>query len=75
MLIAEVTAEGPGTEKTNKFSPEAAYEYGMFLYLEKRDYKSGLKGAINFLVGAVMKYSNKRADFKLAKELLEEELK
>jgi len=39
------------------------------------DYKSGLKESLNFLVGAVMKYSNKRADFKLAKELLEEKLK
>lgn len=39
------------------------------------DYKSGNKQTLNFLIGAVMKLSNKRADFKTAKELLEKELK
>jgi aspartyl-tRNA(Asn)/glutamyl-tRNA(Gln) amidotransferase subunit B len=38
------------------------------------DYKAGEKNAINFLIGQVMKLSNKRADFKGAKELLEREL-
>ncbi|MBS3064574.1 MAG: Asp-tRNA(Asn)/Glu-tRNA(Gln) amidotransferase GatCAB subunit B, partial [DPANN group archaeon] len=38
------------------------------------DYKSGKKESINFLVGQVMKLSNKRADFKTAKEMLIREL-
>jgi len=35
------------------------------------DYKSGKKESINFLVGQVMRLSNKRADFKTAREVLE----
>lgn len=35
------------------------------------DYKSGNKGVVNFMIGQVMKKSNKRADFKFAKEVLE----
>ena len=35
------------------------------------DYKSGKKESINFLIGQVMKMSNKRADFKTAKEVIE----
>jgi aspartyl-tRNA(Asn)/glutamyl-tRNA(Gln) amidotransferase subunit B len=38
------------------------------------DYRSGEKKALNFLIGQVMKISNKRADFKIAKQLLEKEL-
>ena len=34
-----------------------------------QDYKSGNLRSINFLIGQVMKLSNKRADFKTAKEL------
>ncbi|MCA9488160.1 MAG: Asp-tRNA(Asn)/Glu-tRNA(Gln) amidotransferase subunit GatB [Nanoarchaeota archaeon] len=36
------------------------------------DYRSGQKGAINFLIGKVMQKSDKRADFKFAKTILEE---
>ena len=39
------------------------------------DYKSGLHGAINFLLGDMMKETKKRADFKVAKEVLEKLLK
>ena len=39
------------------------------------DYKSGNKVALNFLIGQVMKASNKRADFATAKKILEERLK
>lgn len=39
------------------------------------DYKNGEIKAINFLIGQVMKLSNKRADYKTAKEVLEKELK
>ncbi|MEK6875217.1 MAG: Asp-tRNA(Asn)/Glu-tRNA(Gln) amidotransferase subunit GatB [Nanoarchaeota archaeon] len=39
------------------------------------DYKSGKKEAINFLMGQVMRLSNKRADYNIAKELLEKMLK
>ncbi len=40
-----------------------------------KDYKSGEKKAINFLVGQVMRLSNKRADFQTAKKILIEKLK
>lgn len=39
------------------------------------DFKSGEAKALNFLVGQVMRLSNKRADFKTAKEVLEKKLK
>jgi aspartyl-tRNA(Asn)/glutamyl-tRNA(Gln) amidotransferase subunit B len=39
------------------------------------DYKSGNKQALNFLIGQVMKASNKRADFATAKKIIEERLK
>jgi aspartyl-tRNA(Asn)/glutamyl-tRNA(Gln) amidotransferase subunit B len=39
------------------------------------DFKSGNLQALNFLIGAVMKASNKRADFQTAKQLLEKKLK
>ena len=35
------------------------------------DYKAGEKKAFNFLIGQIMKESNRRADFKLAREILE----
>jgi aspartyl-tRNA(Asn)/glutamyl-tRNA(Gln) amidotransferase subunit B len=40
-----------------------------------QDYASGKEQAMNFLVGQVMRVSNKRADFKVAKETLEKILK
>ena len=40
-----------------------------------QDYKSGNKNSINFLIGQVMNLSNKRADYKTAKDILERELK
>ncbi len=39
------------------------------------DYKAGEQKALNFLMGEVMKKSNKRADFKTATEVLKEMLK
>jgi len=39
------------------------------------DYKAGEKSSLNFLMGAVMKKSNKRADSKKVKEVLEKVLK
>jgi aspartyl-tRNA(Asn)/glutamyl-tRNA(Gln) amidotransferase subunit B len=39
------------------------------------DYKSGKKESLNFLIGQLMKLSNKRADFKTAREILENILK
>ena len=39
------------------------------------DFKAGNPQTLNFLIGQVMKLSNKRADFKTAKELLEKTLK
>ncbi len=40
-----------------------------------QDYKSGQENALNFLVGQVMKLSNRRADFQTAKDYLLRELK
>lgn len=39
------------------------------------DYKNGEEKSINFLIGKLMQATNKRADFKTAKEILEKELK
>jgi aspartyl-tRNA(Asn)/glutamyl-tRNA(Gln) amidotransferase subunit B len=39
------------------------------------DYKAGNANALNFLVGQVMKLSEKRADYKTAKEIIEKEIK
>jgi aspartyl-tRNA(Asn)/glutamyl-tRNA(Gln) amidotransferase subunit B len=36
-----------------------------------QDYKSGNQQALNFIIGAVMKISNKRADYQTVKKLLE----
>jgi len=40
-----------------------------------KDYKSGKKEAINFLIGKVMQKTNKRADFKTTKDVLEKLLR
>jgi len=39
------------------------------------DYKAGEQNALNFLIGQVMQLSNRRADYKVAKEKLERKLK
>ena len=39
------------------------------------DFKKGEEKAMNFLIGQVMKLSNKRADYKTARDVLEKELK
>jgi aspartyl-tRNA(Asn)/glutamyl-tRNA(Gln) amidotransferase subunit B len=39
------------------------------------DYKSGQKQALNFLIGQVMKATNKQADYQVVREILEKELK
>lgn len=39
-----------------------------------QDYKKGQANALNFLIGQVMKASNKRADYKIVREILEKEL-
>ena len=39
------------------------------------DYKSGEQNAFNFLMGEVMKLSNKRADYKISSDILKEMLK
>jgi len=40
-----------------------------------KDYKSGEQKALNFLIGQVMQKTNKSADYKIVKEILEKELK
>ena len=39
------------------------------------DYKSGNQNALNFLIGQVMRLSNKRADYQTARKILMEKLK
>ena len=39
------------------------------------DYRKGNKNSLNFLMGQVMRLTNRRADFKVARRVLEEELK
>jgi len=39
------------------------------------DYKSGNKQAINFLIGQVMQATNKSADYRVVRKILENELK
>ncbi len=39
------------------------------------DYKAGGKNAFNFLMGQIMRETKKRADFKVAREILEKLLK
>ncbi len=39
------------------------------------DYKSGKKESLNFLIGQVMRLSNKRADFETTRKILKEKLK
>jgi len=39
------------------------------------DYKSGKKESLNFLIGKVMQKTEKRADFKIVKDILEKLLK
>lgn len=40
-----------------------------------RDYKTGKKESLNFLIGKVMQKTNKRADFRTAKDVLEKLLR
>jgi len=40
-----------------------------------QDYKSGKKQSLNFLIGQIMRLSNRRADYKTAREILEKLLK
>jgi len=47
-------------QKTIKENPKAV-----------QDYKAGKKESINFLIGQVMKASNKRADYEMTKLIIE----
>ncbi len=40
-----------------------------------QDYKKGVKKAFNFLMGQIMKESDRKADFKIAIEILSRELR
>tara|TARA_Y100000310_G_scaffold9210_2_gene9646 strand:+ start:2786 stop:4147 length:1362 start_codon:yes stop_codon:yes gene_type:complete len=40
----------------------------------REDYKAGEKNSINFLIGQIMKLSNKRADYQKVRKILEKEL-
>jgi aspartyl-tRNA(Asn)/glutamyl-tRNA(Gln) amidotransferase subunit B len=54
-------------EEVEKFAKEVISESQKAV----EDYKNGNKSVVNFMIGQVMKKSNKRADFKFAKEVLE----
>ncbi|MBD3247361.1 Asp-tRNA(Asn)/Glu-tRNA(Gln) amidotransferase subunit GatB [Candidatus Pacearchaeota archaeon] len=67
-------------KKQSKISDKEAIEEIVNEVIKKnkkavKDYKSGEKKAINFLVGQVMRLSNKRADFQTAKKILMKKLK
>jgi aspartyl-tRNA(Asn)/glutamyl-tRNA(Gln) amidotransferase subunit B len=67
---AKKHAKISGKSEIDKFIKEAIKKNPQ----AAEDYKSGKKESINFLIGQVMRLSNKRADFKTAKELLEKAL-
>jgi len=56
-----------GIEEIEKFAKQAIKENKKAV----EDYQAGKKESLNFLVGQVMRLSNKRADFKVAREVLE----
>lgn len=60
-----------GTEEIEKFARQAIKENKKAV----EDYKFGKQEALNFLVGQVMKLSNKRADFKVTREIIEKILR
>jgi aspartyl-tRNA(Asn)/glutamyl-tRNA(Gln) amidotransferase subunit B len=60
-----------GTEEIESFARQAIKENKKAV----EDYNSGKQEALNFLVGQVMKLSNKRADFKVTREVIEKILK
>lgn len=72
----------PGKEinKQSKISDNSEIEQWVNQAIEENpeaveDYRNGEEKSINFLIGQVMKLSQKRADFKIVKKLLEEKLK
>ena len=67
---AKAHAKISGKSEIDKFVQQAIKENQKAV----EDYKAGKQESINFLVGQVMKLSNKRADFKTAKEMLIREL-
>lgn len=71
--MPSVSGEGKITDEKelNKFIDEAIKENKKAV----EDYKNGEQNSFNFLLGAVMKLSNKRADFAIARKLLEKRLK
>jgi aspartyl-tRNA(Asn)/glutamyl-tRNA(Gln) amidotransferase subunit B len=67
-------------EKESRISDEKGIEKFVKAALEKNpeavsDYKAGKKEAFNFLLGKVMELSGRRADFKIARKVLEKKLK
>jgi len=69
-----------GLKKHGKISDEEAVEKIVDKVIKENkkavgDYKSGKDWAINFLIGQVMKLSDKRADFKIVRKVLIRKLK
>ncbi len=67
---AEKHSKISGKSDVEKFVEKVIKENSMAI----EDYKSGKKESLNFLVGQVMKLSDKRADFRIVKEILEKRL-
>ena len=69
-----------GAEKHSKISSSAELEEICRRVLAENqkavaDYHSGIKQSLNFLIGKVMQATNKRADFSVAKSMLEKLMK
>jgi aspartyl-tRNA(Asn)/glutamyl-tRNA(Gln) amidotransferase subunit B len=72
-IKAEAAAAISDTNKIEKIVDKVLADKGNNKAVE--DYKAGNEKTINFLIGQVMKLSNKRADYITAKKLLEKKLK
>jgi len=69
--IAKKSATISNTEEIEKIAKEVIRENSKAV----KDYKAGEEKSINFLIGQVMRLTNKRADYKTAREILVELLK
>ena len=79
-FIPKSFSPGKEAEKHSKISSESDLEKVCKEIIKEtlnavRDYKAGKRESINFLIGKVMQKTNKRADFKVVKEILERLMK
>lgn len=68
---AKKNAKISGTKEIEEFANQVIKENKKAV----EDYRAGKKESLNFLIGQLMKLSNKRADFKTARQVLEKILR